>query len=202
MRCGTASLAWLLMPLTIAIPVVAQPNTDKYQREVPPGLVEEMSAARSERRQGAHAAAIEKLDRVLEQQPDYYLALYNRALAKAQSGDTEEALLDFEAAAVVKQRDQIRDGTFYNSYGWTLYLEGRLGEAEQWLTKALETDEPRSSQTLRKIRNNLAAVHLLRGSYDDSRELLQQNVAVEVSDFAQRGLVTIERVQSAAPPPR
>ena len=48
--------------LAIAIPVVAQPNTDKYQGEVPPGLVEEMSAARSERRQGAHDAAIEKLE--------------------------------------------------------------------------------------------------------------------------------------------
>jgi hypothetical protein len=126
---------------------------------IPPELYAEFERARDLRRAGQVEPALEMLQGIVEQRPDFYLAWFNLALAREAMDRPEEAVEAFERAVALEREQSLDDASLYNSYGYLLYRMARYEEAIPLLERAVEL----APDHLR-AQNNLRSAHLaLRG---------------------------------------
>jgi len=176
-----------------ALPASAQ--VDVYQGEtIPAAAVAQMAEARAQRRAGDYEAAIERLQALVEQQPDYYLAWYNLGLARAQANETDAAMEALQRALELKERLDIPDPTIYNSLGWGHYLRGDYLAAKPLLEKAVEQQQL-SDRSRQKALNNLGVVLMRLQDYEGAEQSFQE--AAELgSSRAEANLKVVSAVRS------
>jgi tetratricopeptide (TPR) repeat protein len=116
-----------------------------------PQQYEKFIEGRLLRKDGRYEEAIELLEQVTQENPNFYFGWYNLALAYDDLEDFARANRAYKKAAELEPRQPIRDSSFYNSYGYFLYRHKRYREAIVELEKALEIDpdHPKAKQTLK-----------------------------------------------------
>jgi lipoprotein NlpI len=77
--------------------------------------------------------AIQDYDQAIRLNPNYALALNNRAAAYRNKKDYERALADYEAAAQIDPK-----GARHKSMGYTLFFMGRVGQSAEAMERAVK----------------------------------------------------------------
>ena len=190
--CGLASylpfLLMALLTLTTSQRLFAQSAvSDAWQKNIPGKAAALKEEAKSLIEQGKYQDAIAKLEESLHLKKDYYLAVYNLALAYALRGTNlqapsesvrRQAWREFERAQAIARDHGIEDGALYNAMGWLASMEAIFSKPEEfsrrtaWYDAAqrywesARTTEPTSADTL----NNLGALAQLRGDSQRASE--------------------------------
>lgn len=173
-----------------------EPPRDRYQPEIPSAAVQQMNEAQALRRQGEHEAAIGQLNRLVREQPDYYLAWYSLGLAHAALQQYDEATRAFDRALAIREEKGIEEYTILNSSGWVLMLQGRYDPAEDRFRQALALGDKLPEASRVKVLNNLGLLSVYRGDTQQARKYLDQAVKKYDSGQAQRSLELLKEVES------
>lgn len=135
----------------------AQTRTDRWQQSIPDPAFQLNDQAVQAAKRGEYDQAVQRFKEALRLKPDYIAAKYNLGLAfdfREWQGDDARAEQAFRDAIALAEAQKATDRVpLYNTYGWFLYLRGRLPEAKEMYEKALALD-PNSPRVL----NNLGAV--------------------------------------------
>lgn len=200
-RCAIVICAVAGFAVVSLLPAVTLAQTDKYGQTVPTQLQEQVERARSMRlpNSGRYDAkeSVTLLQDALQKKPDYYRALYNLALAQAEANDYDKAKVTFEKAFEVAAKQNIRDGSIYNSAGWVAMRFGDYAAAEELLKKALELKDENQEGTNRAIYNNLGLVYFYTQRFDDARQYLKVAASEYGSASASDTLKLIEETERA-----
>ena len=153
--------------LCISIPAVAQ-TSSVAEREI--------DAAKSLRLRGEYAAAEQKLNQVLQSQPEHFRATYNLGLAYSQSGKTTQAIQSLERATTLREKSNAQDFTIYNTLGYLYMREGDYASAEKQFLKGLQFKDRLSPNSRGLLTNNLGTLYLSQGKVDQAVPLFQEAV--------------------------
>lgn len=115
-----------------------QETLRSVQQMVPSADYKQLEEARTLRRKGDPAAAIELLIDILARHDDLQLVWHNMALALDDLGRFDEALEAYARTAELQQAQGVDDASLFNSYGYLLYRMKRFEEAIPLLERALE----------------------------------------------------------------
>lgn len=109
------------------------------------------------RKAGKAAEAIDILKQVVEANPDFYFGWHNLALAYHAAGQFKEAKSSYEKAAQLEPKQNVRDASFYNSFGYFLYQQKEYNAAIEQFNKALEIEpnHPKAKRNLQAAKNAL-----------------------------------------------
>lgn len=173
-----------------------EPPRDRYQPEIPSAAVHQMNEAQALRREGEHEAAIGELNRLVREQPDYYLAWYSLGLAHTALQQYDEATRAFDRALAIRNEKGIEEYTILNSSGWVLMLEGRYDLAEDRFREALALGDRLPEASRVKVLNNLGLLSVYFGDTQQARQYLDQAVKQYDSGQAQRTLQLLKKVES------
>lgn len=113
---------------------------DKYSQE----LYNEFLTARALRKSGNNKGSIELLKQIISQQPDFYLAKYNQALAYDSLSNFELAKSSYNDAIDLQSKEGFSDASIYNTYGRFLYRNGMYKESLRAYIKVKEINPDRS----------------------------------------------------------
>lgn len=101
---------------------------------------EMFTKGRQLRQAGKAAEAINILKHVVEVNPEFYFGWHNLALAYHSTGQTQEAKSSYEKAAQLEPKQNVRDASIYNSFGYFLYQQKEYKAAIKQFNKALEIE--------------------------------------------------------------
>jgi Tfp pilus assembly protein PilF len=174
----------------------AQPATaDRYQTNIRSAEEQKLDRARTLRRGDKYDESIRALQEVLRENPDYYLASYNLALAYADSGAYSRALEQFEHAERLQNRFGIKDPTLHNSYGWAQLLAGKYDSAEQTFKKAEAQFDLLTADSKRRLLNNIGILYQHKKDYAAADRYLKRAAEEYGSSLARDNLRTNELLQ-------
>ena len=122
------------------ISILLSEAKDKY----PQVLYNKFLTARALRKSGNNKASIELLNQVISQQPDFYLAKYNQALAYDSLSNFELAKSAYNDAIELQRKEGFSDASIYNTYGRFLYRNERYKESLRAYIKVREINPDRS----------------------------------------------------------
>jgi len=171
--------------------VFAQP-TDPFQPDIPAPLVSKVDDANKKVESGHYAEAVEELQDVLKQRPDYYRALVNLGLVYQDEGIYGEAIQTLEKAKNLRDSLHISDSSILNSIGWAYMSMNRFNEAEKYFQEALKEGHENPSETERVL-NNLGYLYLQKGDTAKARVYLQKAINDYHSTGAQKVLRMTEQ---------
>ena len=181
---------------------------DPIQPEYKGTTVDAVDLAKSLRLQHKFDESIALLKPVIQNQPQYYRAMYQLALVcaeRAQSLSADEndiANADKWFRSAIALHDQLdaagtplNEHTIYNSYGWFLIENGRFKEAETILLKAAnEIEKLPSAQSKQKVLNNLAIIYKQQGRFDEAAALLKKASGFG-SPTAEKNLIEVQQMK-------
>jgi Flp pilus assembly protein TadD len=134
----------------------------------------QVSEAKSLRIRGEYAAAEQRLNGVLQAQPDHFRATYNLGLAYSQSGRTDEAIQTLERAASLREKTNAQDFTIYNTLGYLYMRDGQYTAAEKQFLKGLQFKDKLSPSSRALLTNNLGTLYLSQGKADKAAPLFKE----------------------------
>ena len=166
---------------------------DRFQKEIAPEKVQRLEEGRQLRRSGELNDAIERLRSLTQDQPDYYLAHYNLALAYVNKKEFGEAIESFTRALEIKQAFAIPEATIYNSIGWAYLLKGDYSRSEEYLLIGTEKENQDilSQRSKQKLFNNIGLLYMNRGDPELSEKYLRQAAEEYGSSLARKHLETL-----------
>lgn len=186
------SLAFLFILTMAQLSVcdVVLSQEDRFQKEITPENVQRLEAGRKLRRSDKFDKAIEKLQSLTQDQPDYYLAHYNLALTYVHKKDFDEAIKSFTKALEIKQKAEIPEATIYNSIGWAYFLNGDYAKAEKYFLIGIEKENQDilTRKSKQKLFNNIGLLYMYKGDLELSEKYLKQAAEVFGSSLARRNL--------------
>jgi tetratricopeptide (TPR) repeat protein len=200
-RTGRKSLAVFVLVFGAFVggsPATGEILIDSTGQEVDRALDAEVSRARELRMENLGEEfdvdeSIEILQRITEQNPNYYRAWYNLALSylKRNPDDSKLYLDAFDRAAKIQESDpDIKDGSLYNSYGWALLNAQQYVDAEEKLKRGLALEETNTSWTNSALHYNLGRLYFERGDYDRSARFLD----VAIKEFGNPAAIELRAV--------
>lgn len=163
-----------------------------FQTNIPAPLVAKVDDANKKVDSGDLAAAVEELQDVLKQRPDYYRALVNLGLIYQYQGKLSEALQTLENAKKLRDNLHISDSSILNSIGWVYMTMGDFTKAESSFLDALKEGHDDPSETERVL-NNLGYLYLQKGDTSKARVYLQRAINDYHSTGAQKVLKMTEQ---------
>ncbi len=102
---------------------------------MPEQAMKDYKVAKSLRKSKKQDLAIQLLEKVVKQQPKFYSAWLNLALAYDEAGDNSKAEAAFLSAIAIEQEKKLNDAAVYNAYGIFLVKLNRYKEATQQFNK-------------------------------------------------------------------
>jgi Tfp pilus assembly protein PilF len=165
---------------------------DPFQPDIPAPLVAKVDDANKKSDGGDYAAAVEELQDVLKQRPNYYRARVNLGLNYQLKGDYARALQTLENAKTLRDSLHISDSSILNSIGWAYMSRGNFTKAESSFLDALKEGHDNPSETERVL-NNLGYLYLQKGDTDKARVYLQKAINDYHSTGAQKVLKMTEQ---------
>jgi Tfp pilus assembly protein PilF len=192
-----------LVPALFALALLATPwaqvrAADQYQpARISAAQEQKLEQARELRRTGKLDEAIGRLNEVVQENPDYYLATYNLALAYAEKNKYKEAFGAFKKAAELQRKYAIKDPTLYNSWGWAQLLAGDYGAAEQSFKTTENEFASLSPQSQQRLLNNFGVLYMYMKDYNKAETYFQRSVAEYNSSLARDNLAALKNVRRA-----
>jgi len=148
--------------------------TDPFQPSISADQVEIVQDARTDRLNGDANSAIAKLLPIVKKNPQYYSALYGLALSYARLGDESRAISYLKRAEGIRDYENIKDVTIFNTLGWLYLRSSDYDNAEAYLKKAASDEEINSRETNGRIFNNLGLLYLTIGQFAQSEKAFQK----------------------------
>lgn len=158
------AVIWAAAVFLAPVPSLPEPAIDAYARGV--GLAY----------QGSLKEAVSAFDEAVAQAPGYSNALFERGRARADLGDYQAAISDYEAARAAG-RD---DASVAWNMAWLYYLQGRFDEAIQTNRRSVELDPK-----LLEARFDLALTLLAAGQIEAAKNEYAQTLALAAEQVAQ-----------------
>lgn len=184
--------------LVVAHPTWAQ---DRYQSDIPQATVSAFENARSVRRTGDLAASVTQLKTVIANQPDYYLATYNLALALTDLKEFKEAETWYLKTIEIGKNKNITDYSLYNSFGWMYLVAGDFVKAEEYFNIALaNVDKIPTLDGKRKLYNNAGLNYIYQRKYKKAEELLKIAQTKYQSSTAVQNLQMLDNIKARSIP--
>jgi len=123
----------------------AQLSAEKNLADIPEQVMKEYKRGKLLRKSKKSELAIQLLEKTVAQQPQFYFAWLNLALAYEDIGNKAKAEAAFLSAIELEKAQKINDATVYNAYGMYLFKLNRYKEAAQQFNrekqlKAIDTD--------------------------------------------------------------
>jgi len=123
----------------------AQLSAEKNLADIPEQVMKEYKRGKLLRKSKKSELAIQLLEKTVAQQPQFYFAWLNLALAYEDVGNKAKAEAAFLSAIELEKAQKINDATVYNAYGMYLFKLNRYKEAAQQFNrekqlKAIDTD--------------------------------------------------------------
>jgi tetratricopeptide (TPR) repeat protein len=156
-----------------------------------------MEQARELRRAGKLDEAISKLNDVVRENPDDYLATYNLALAYGDKHEYNESLAAFKAATTIQKKYDIKDSTLYNSMGWAQLLATDYLGAEESFKTAERGFGNLSPDSKRRLLNNIGLLYMYKKDYNKAENYFRRSADQYGSSLARDNLVTLAIVRKA-----
>ena len=169
-------------------------QTDRFQPDIRSELVSLLEEARQERRSGNSDQAIESLQQIIKDQPDYYRAHFNLALAFVNQERYDESIQAFTKALEIKNSNKIADVTIYNSLGWTYLHAGDLEKAEEFLLLAVKNVEFLTDSSKKRVFNNIGWLYMYSGDYNAAEKYLKKAKDEYGSSLAVKNLALLEEL--------
>ncbi len=151
-------------------------NEDKFQKTINAEHVSQLDEAVALRREGNLQESIQMIDSLLLQQPNYYRAHYNIALAYTDLGQFSEAFGHFEKAKSIREAENINDPTLDNSIGWAYLLDQNYEKSEQNFDHAIKNSAKLRKSSKAKLFNNYAQLKIHQGDLKTANEYLQKAI--------------------------
>lgn len=100
-----------------------------FADDIPSQFIKEFKYAKLLRKSKKNDLAIKVLEPIVAQQPKFYLAWLNLALAYEDLGDNTKAETAFLTAIAIEQERKLKDSAVYNAYGMYLFKLHKYKEA-------------------------------------------------------------------------
>lgn len=194
-RTINSIFAFILMYSSLVLHCEA---SDKFQTDIDENVVAKLDQAVELRRIGKLNEAIPLLKSITEEQPIYYRAHYNLALAYTDSDHFEDALAAFKQAEELRANEKIDDPTLDNSIGWAYLLEGNYDEASKYFEAAIQQSDNMSSFSKARLFNNYAQVKIYQGDLATAKLYLEKAIqnGSSIATITLQQVSTMESVQS------
>ena len=185
-----------LITTTLVVPMATFAQ-DRYQSNIPQATVTAFENARSVRRSGELEKSVTQLKTVIANQPDYYLATYNLALALTDLKNYAEAETYYLKTIEIGKSKNITDYSLYNSFGWMHLVAGDFVQAEEYFNVALENiDKIPTEDGKRKLYNNAGLNYIYLGKHKKAKEVLNTAVTKYRSATAAQNLKMLENIKA------
>jgi tetratricopeptide (TPR) repeat protein len=103
--------------------------------DIPTQAMKDYKLGKTLRKSKKHDLAIQVLEKVVTQQPKFYFAWLNLALAYEDVGNNAQAEAAFLSAIAIEQEKKLNDAAVYNAYGVFLFKLNRYKEATRQFNK-------------------------------------------------------------------
>lgn len=192
------SLLIIFLGAQLLVPQVVWSQEDHFQKEIPPGNVQRLEVARQLRKNGKIADAIKRLRSLIRDEPNYYRAHYNLALAYVFKKDYDEAIKSFKKALEIKQYSNITDATIYNSIGWFYFLKGNYGKSEEYFKIAMKKEnlDLLTIESKQKLFNNIGVLYMNMGELELSKKYWNKSVDEYNSSQARKNLEMLKELKA------
>jgi Flp pilus assembly protein TadD len=194
MRTAIVSGALLACTLGMSLPAAAQ--ADPYQPAIPAAAVKELERAQALRSNKQPEEAAKVLRRLLQEQPDYFLARYELGVALTETPEGfVKAIPELEKAAALKRKlPAVQDAHVLNTLGWAYLNNGQSKLAEQAFKEAEALPDQLNPNVQRRLYNNMGYLYLTTGKRDLSEKYLRI-AAEQGSEQAKLNLKTLEAMR-------
>ncbi|MFZ1815286.1 MAG: tetratricopeptide repeat protein [Rhizobiaceae bacterium] len=145
--------------------------------------------------------SIEILTSVTNSNPGFYRAQYNLGLAllKKHPDQPEHFLPALEKAAEIETTDSnIKDGSIYNTLGWSLLTNLKYDEAETYLRKGLDYAASNSDWTNSALNFNMGRLYFETQRYDKAKKFLSVAADSYGNPTAIEMIATIDKLKPPA----
>ena len=174
---------------------VAWSQADAYQPNIPPQLVTQLEQTKQFLVAGRPEEAIPGLERLVKANPDYFSAAYNLGLAYSDLRQYDNALAMLTRAREIRERLSIADATVYNALGYTYVLSGQPRKAEESYLQGLKNVSLLTSDSKRRLYNNIGNLYLNVGRYEDAQKYLGTAAQEYKSTVARENLKVLGTVR-------
>ena len=179
----------------LALAAVQGEAADRFQPSIPAAQERQLDRARTLRRTEGGAQSISVLETLVRENPDYYLARYNLALAYAESNDLPRAVTQFQEAQKLQDKYRISDPTLYNSLGWANLLRGNYVDAEAAFKKAESQFGSLPDESQRRLLNNMGVLYQYKKDYDKAETYFKRSAENHSSTLGQHSLQSNQVLQ-------
>jgi len=145
---------------------------DKWQNDIPLKAIEFENSAIIHLQMNIIDRAIGYFHKALREKPNYYLALYNLALAYYAKGDLDSTYKILEKAYGIAKKDDIKDVMIYSLFGYANMLKGNENRSMSIYEEGMKIQA--SSKKRGLLFNNYALLEFRKGNYAKARELFEK----------------------------
>lgn len=195
--CIIPALLW-----PIGILAQEEMTTDKFGQTIPVSIhtiVEDAKRLRYSRdaTEDDIEQSVQELQQVVDDNPDYYRAVYNLGLAKMKlKPDDPDFFLNTlkEAAKIEKSNQNIADGSIYNTIGWIELNNKNYTAAETWLNTAINS-QASSDWTKSASHYNMGRIHFENQNLELAKRFLTISANKYGNPAAISLLDTVEKIE-------
>jgi tetratricopeptide (TPR) repeat protein len=173
---------------------------DRFGQNILPEHVAHVDQGKRMQEAGETDKAIAQFKTVIEKQPDYFAAYYNLGLALVEKSSYSAAIEALEKAREIRERNQLRDATIYNSLGWAYMLSGNKDQAEKYFSQGIRNESNLSAESKARLYNNSGWLYMSTGQYKQARAALTTAATQYKSKTAIENLKTLDRIEGVNVP--
>lgn len=196
----TASIDIVLALAVLALPGTAM-GQDRFQSNIRVESVGKLNDAKALNKTGKSEQAEDKLSRLTKEEPAYFAAHYNLGLVQAEATKYPQAIASLERARDLREKNNIKDATIYNSLGWAYMLNGELAKAEEAFAVAKINEKSLSRESRARLYNNTGWLYMSTGRYEEARKSFDAAAKDYDSSFARENLKTLSRLEESRKSP-
>ena len=175
---------------------------DKFNQSIPLPEHENVTKARELRLENFGEAydldrSISILEDVVEKEKNYYRAWFNLALAfDRKNYDAAKVNEAYLTAIDIAQKENIKDGTIYNSAGWANLRRRNYKVAEEFFNTGLEFEQINSDWTNSAIQYNLGRLYFETRDYQKAKLHLTVSLSEYGNPLAENLIELIQDIEN------